>query len=182
MKNLFIRSGYLHDPIIIMANGERFDLSQLPPFLRVLLTTDGTVTKSLESYFWEPVSVHCTYQGGEKLSENAFAIDKHKGEPVLARHVMLQGMHSKRCFVRAESYIAAECLPEQMRTALKEERMGIGELLRDSGLETYRELMAFGMLYEGEREELWRTYRIMLGHKPCMQITERFDVALFRVS
>ena len=181
MKNLFISSGYLHNPIITMASGVTFDLSQLPPFLRVLLTTDGTVTKSLESYFWEPVKVHCTYQGEENLSEQALAIDKQQGDSVLTRRVMLQGAHSNRCFVHAESYIASELLPEHIRVALKEGRMGIGELLRESGLETYRELMVFGVSSEGRDEHLWRTYRIMLDHKPCMQITERFDLALFRV-
>lgn len=181
MKNLFISSGYLHDPIITMAGGARFDLSQLPPFLRVLLTTDGTVTKSLESYFWEPIDIHCTYQGEEKLSEQAWSINRQLGDSVLTRRVVLQGAHSSRCFVRAQSYIVTELLPEDMRIALKEERMGIGELLRESGLETYRELIEFGIAYDGERDDLWRTYRIMLGHKPCMQITERFDLALFRV-
>ena len=165
-----------------MDSGERFDLSQLPPFLRVLLTTDGTVTKSLESYFWEPINVHCTYQGEEKLKEQAKVINKQQGDRVLTRRVALKGAHSSRCFARAESHIALELLPENICIALKEERMGIGELLRESGLETYRELMAFGMAHDEEKgEHLWRTYRIMLNHKPCIQITEQFDLALFRV-
>lgn len=174
-------SGYLHNPIVTMTSGEQFDLSKLPPFLRVLLTTDGTVTKSLESYFWEPIDIHCSYQAEETLSEQALPINKQLGDSVLTRCVVLQGAHSSRCFVRAQSYIVSELLPEDMRIALKEGRMGIGELVRESGLETYRELIEFGIAYDGEREDLWRTYRIMLGHKPCMQITERFDLALFRV-
>ena len=30
---------------------------QLPPLLRILLVTDGTVTKTLEAYYWERISV-----------------------------------------------------------------------------------------------------------------------------
>ena len=31
--------------------------NQLPPILRVILSTDGTVTSVLESFFWETVKV-----------------------------------------------------------------------------------------------------------------------------
>lgn len=34
---------------------ERLRLERLPPFLRVLLVTDGTVTRSLAAFFLEPI-------------------------------------------------------------------------------------------------------------------------------
>ena len=46
------------------------NVAALPPFLRVLLTTDGTVTKSLEAYFWESIEVINRKQGYEKLAED----------------------------------------------------------------------------------------------------------------
>ena len=179
MKDLFTSSGYLHNPIITMVDGESFDLSQLAPFLRVLLTTDGTVTKSLESYFWEPIKVTRIFQGEEVLARDAEAIGKVQGDSVLSRRVVLQGVHSQRDFVRAQSYVCLDLLPINIRLALQEERLGTGELLSESGLETYRELMAFGLSVNDSKREMWRTYRIMLRHQPCIQITEYFDTSLF---
>jgi len=48
------------------------DFSTLPPILRVLLLTDGTVTHSLAAYFAEDIQVRCLSQvqvgAGEKVA------------------------------------------------------------------------------------------------------------------
>ena len=53
----FKSGGYLSESTILTDSGKELDLSQLPAFLRTLMVTDGTVTKSLEAWFWEPVKV-----------------------------------------------------------------------------------------------------------------------------
>lgn len=182
MKNLFVTSGYLDDPVITMADGKRFDLCKIPPFLRVLLTTDGTVTKSLESFFWEPVAVHKVFQGEVDLVSPEPFIHKVSGDSVLKRDVVLEGRHSRRVFARATSYICTESLPVSFREDLAQNRKGIGEFLRESSLETYRELMGFGLSLsdDAQGQRLWRTYRIVWAHVPCIQITETFNVSVYR--
>ena len=49
--------GYVPQGTIRDSWGHAIPLAELPPFLRALLVTDGTVTKILEAYFWEPVVV-----------------------------------------------------------------------------------------------------------------------------
>jgi chorismate-pyruvate lyase len=73
-----------------------------------------------------------------------------------------------------------------LRAKLIDGRVGIGVLLRESGLETYREIMAVGMEYgPGEQsagcENIWvyRTYRITRGKKPVILIRESFPWHLY---
>jgi len=62
--------------------------------------------------------------------------------------------------------------------------VGVGELLRECGLETYREIVAIG---EGgaaeplaDDESIWRTYRIVMEHQPFIQITEFFPRPIYQ--
>ena len=50
---LFNVSGYLRGELHA-EDGQVLEFDKLPAFLRVLLSADGTVTKILESFFWEP--------------------------------------------------------------------------------------------------------------------------------
>ena len=64
-------------------------------------------------------------------------------------------------------------------------------LIRDSGMESYREVLEIGLekfptfhYQEGSDKMqklnvLFRTYRIVLGGQPAILITERFPKALF---
>ena len=57
MESYFKSKGYVPGGIITNSRHENLDIEAMPPFLRTLLVTDGTVTKSLEAFFWEPVVV-----------------------------------------------------------------------------------------------------------------------------
>lgn len=101
---------------------------KVPPFLRALLVTDGTVTQFLQAYLWEPQDI-------------------------------LRG------------------------------KLGIGELLRDRRLETYREMLNYGSEAAGAlsdrlgtRKEdplLFRHYRILTKHRPAILVTEKFPAVHF---
>lgn len=156
------------------------DLAKLPPFLRVLLTTDGTVTKSLEAYFWEPVTVDVLQHALVELAEDAPHIDRQVGAGVLARKIELVGEQSGRVFGVADSLICEELLPDSIRDDLRAERMGIGELLRECGLETYREVLDIGCHVVEGQPLVWRTYRIAMGHQPLILITEQFPLVVFQ--
>lgn len=173
---LFKSSGYIEPRLIQLDNGDALDLAALPPFLRVLLTTDGTVTKSLESYFWEPVNVIKQYQRRETLEAALESIDKHIGDEVIVRQVSLRGEHSHCIYAHALSYVRPELLPHSICVDLEQNKVGIGELLRECGLETYRELTHVGKeLIEG-KDWVTRTYRIVMDKQPFIQITEKFSI------
>lgn len=154
-----------------------FDFHTLPPFLRVLLATDGTVTKSLEAYFWERVDVQVLEQGLVTLDAAVPAIDRQSGETVVRRSVVLRGRKSGREYVTAESLICFDLLSRNFQDDLHNRRLGVGELLLACGLETYREILELG---GDPKTEVWRRYRIVMEHRPFIQITERFPSALYR--
>ncbi len=154
-----------------------FALQELPPFLRVLLTTDGTVTKSLEAFFWERVKVNTTSQSTVVLTEDHPSLNCVAGDTVVSREVALRGLHSGRTYATAESLIRYDLLPENFRRDLNDQKLGVGELLRECGLETYREILSLG---ENDRgRSVWRVYRIVMGKQPFIQIKETFPLHLY---
>lgn len=180
MNRLFTSTGYLEADDLSTS----LAMHQLPPFLRVLLTTDGTVTKSIESYFWEPLQVRNTGQQYRRLDADAPIIQCKMGERVLRRTVELTGEQTTTCYATAVSLIRTELLSEDLRSSLEAGQVGIGELLRECGLETYREIIAVGESPPGESpmsdHVVWRTYRIVMAHKPFIQITEYFPLNVYR--
>ena len=177
MNNLFISSGFWEAGLFKAANGSQIDFANLPPFLRVLLTTDGTVTKSLESFFWEPVRIVNLEQQYIVLTNAVPVLELLPGAEVLRRKVKLVGTRSKREFAVARSLIRTEILEPGVRADLEKGKIGIGELLRELGLETYREIVEIGS--DPKQDSIWRCYRIMMNHLPLMQITEDFPQSVF---
>lgn len=173
----FIRAGELKGP-----NGWRLSLSQLPPFLRALLATDGTVTKILEAYFWEPVAVDTLEQRLEAAARAVPWLELEAGDPCMVRDARLRGTESGRRFAEAFSLIRLELIPEDLRQRLIAREIGIGVLIRDSGLESYREVLDLGLdrLDDGEGA-VFRTYRIIIARRPVILITEYFPLALYRL-
>lgn len=180
MTKHFIATGYLANGILTNRAGESFHFAELPAFLRVLLSTDGTVTKSLESYFWEPVMVENLGQAYCELELPAPIIDCAAGDRVMQRHVQLVGKHSQRHYVKADSLIRTSLMPTSVREDLEAGIVGVGEILRECNLETYREIVDFGYDNWNGQDAAWRTYRIVMDGEPFIQITEKFPVALYR--
>lgn len=169
---------------------EAVPLSALPPFLRTLLVTDGTVTKSLEAFYWEPIEVVTLSQAIVRAEHDVDWLDVAAGEEVIGRRVMLRGRTSGTRYTRAHSLIRHHLIPELLRTQLIAGSLGIGELIRDCGLETYRELLEIGAGSEvpGPAEAggeslaeslVHRTYRIVIGGQPAILVTEYFPRAVF---
>jgi chorismate-pyruvate lyase len=178
MNTLFGSSAYVETEHFLSKTENALSLSELPAFLRVLLTTDGTVTKSLEAYFWEPVSVFSVSQGLQVLHFDAPNLNRKAGSTLISRRVELRGKTSCRIYASAESLICDERLPVKLKTELNAQRLGVGELLRECGLETYREILGVGQSERGD--SVWRTYRIVMEHHPFIQITEHFPLAEYQ--
>jgi chorismate-pyruvate lyase len=134
-------------------------LSMLPPFLRVLLVTDGTVTRTLEAYFGELIGVD-VLSHAELCSEQSLPhIGVLPGDRILRRRIILRGLVTQTAYAFAESVVVTACISADLRRALIEERKGIGELLASGRMETFRELLAV----ERTRAAPWAAH---LGIRP----------------
>lgn len=156
---------------------DRVKMAALPPFLRVLLTTDGTVTRSLESYFWEPVTVHCNYQQRRRHDQAIAGLDATEGQELIERAVILVGARSRRCYAYALSHINPAAVPAELCRKLEEQQLGIGELIREGGLETCREVLSIDRGVDKKFGEiLQRRYRIVIDGRAAIHIRESFPL------
>lgn len=88
----------------------------------------------------------------------------------------------------AESVAVLDHISQQMRRQLIEQRKGIGELLREGRLETYRELLSASLTAASQWAEhlrvaataavVTRDYRIYQGGRAVLLIREMFPQAL----
>ncbi len=162
-------------------------LAALPPFLRTLMVTDGTVTKSLEAYYWEPVRIEDVIIRETHAEAAIEWLDVAAGESLIVRSVQLRGGVSRRLYASAFSIIRTAPLPPGLHGRLLSGEIGIGELIREVGLETYRELLDFGATHDmtpfGGRATdvdcVYRSYRIVVDHRPAILVSECFPIHSF---
>lgn len=159
--------------------------ANLPPVLRVLLLTDGTVTHSLAAYFNEAIEVRCLQQGRAQASAAVFG---QSGPPqdVIEREVMLTGEESGREYAHAFSTICLQGLDADMQQQLAAGEAGIGELLSARNLETFREITRIYVCdYDVDRPVpfavpapvvLARDYTIHSHGRAVIRVTEEFPV------
>lgn len=189
MKHYFKVRGFVPEGIIINGDKDKLDLRDIPPLLRMLLITDGTVTKSLEAYFWERVIVETIEQKPLNLDKDNYWLDAKAHEQVLNREIRLIGEQSGHIYAYANSLLRLEEIESDLREQLLSGKIGIGELLREKGLETYREIVDMGrnsspsitntLEIPEHSEYVYRTYRIISHHKPSILITENFPFDLY---
>ena len=161
---------------------ESVELGALNSFLRALLLTDGTVSRSLEAETLHPVEVEPVAQEECEPSE---AIAGHlqlaPGEHCLRRRIVMR-IASPTPSVWAESYVVPERLPEGFLEALTGNVQGIGGSLQQLRLESARELLWFGLATpppwpsptETPAGTVRRAYLIITRGKPALMITEDF--------
>ena len=164
------------------------DFPGLSPILRVLLVTDGTVTRTLEAYFGEAIDVDVLEHAEVNSQSPHPQIDIATGDRILHRYVRLLGRTTRRVYAVAESVAALEHISERMRRQLIQEHKGIGELLREGRLETYRDLLTANLTtadsWAGDLQVaategvVTRDYRIYQGGRPVLLIREIFPESL----
>lgn len=188
----FRSQGYLSEAIIPGFNSDQMAMDKLPPLLRTLLVTDGTVTKSLEAFFWEPVTIDTLLLESVATARQVNWLQITPGETVLLREVYLRGTQSDRIYASAFSVVRLSVLPVDIRDTLVSGKVGIGVLIRDSGLESYREILDIGTsrqtlpLYKRDKDNasdtdvVSRTYRIIVNHQPAILITENFPLVHYQ--
>ena len=189
LQTYFRSSGFIDNNIINTESGESLDLTKLPAFLRTLLVTDGTVTKSLEAWFWENVQVDPLSNKLETSEDSVLGLEVESGDKVLQREVILRGVQSNTVYACARSTVSLKHLPKEVGLALEKGKIGIGELLREKGVETYRDIFNIDyfvdlpnnddLISSLKPEILSRTYRIRVNGYPAIIVTEFFPMNVY---
>jgi len=160
--------------------------ASMEPFLRGLLFTDGTVTRTLEVESLSRVAVRVIGQAREGLGAAAAQqLEAPAGIEALRRRVTIGPADAAEPAIWAESHILAERLPAAFLAELEGSRDGIGGSLQRVELESCRELLWYGLDEPPEwsfvaprapAPVLTRLYRVIAGGCPALLISESFAV------
>ncbi len=161
----------------------RLELWQaLTPVQRAVLGCDGSFTLLLTALLGHEVKVALLEQAVERLSEDDEALLLGRGARVLKRNVRLY-TEPDCSVVFASSAIAIDRIAEPIAEDLLAGKETIGRILRNHRLETFRELIDWGVAPTPEEarayflaaEMMYRSYRIINQSTPVMIVTEFFD-------
>lgn len=162
------------------------ELIGMEPGLRTLLFTDGTVTRTLEAQTLSPVSVSVISQATVPTSDSlARLLEAPPRGQSVRRRVTISIDPSPTPAIWAESHIVPERLPSSFLDLLEHTPDGIGESLQQIRLESWRELLWFGLDSPPPWESpagydaldfLTRLYRVITRGRPALLISESFAV------
>jgi chorismate-pyruvate lyase len=169
--------------------GSSPDQASLSLVQRILLVTDGTVTRILEACSGEKVEPVKLSQSLVPWSSADTALDAAEGDVVLSRRILLRGAQSARNFLYAESLIVPCRLHPRLRHGLDHSDEPIGRLLWENRVETLRELVRWDLEPAGSCAAYFqidpgepvvsRTYRVVSQRQAIMLITEKFPANSF---
>ncbi|MCW3033524.1 MAG: hypothetical protein QOK19_1482 [Solirubrobacteraceae bacterium] len=163
------------------ADLETIELGALDAFLRNLLVTDGTVSRSLEAHTLRPVTVEPVEQS-ETLPPAPVArhLRLDQDEACMRRRVVMR-IHGSEPSVWAESFVVPGRVPVEFLRELNENSRGIGGSLERLKLESWRELLWFGLgtpppwpAKSATTRTLRRAYLILIERRPALLIAEDF--------
>jgi chorismate-pyruvate lyase len=162
------------------------EIEALDPFLRGLLFTDGTVTRTLAVQMLAPVAVEPIGQLPVPTPAHvAECLEAPLGEESIRRQVSIGVGAPPTPVLWAESFIVPERLPPGFVGLLDSAPDGIGQSLQRFSLESSRELCWFGLgpvptwAPDGAVAAdavLCRLYRIVSDGRPAILISEHFAV------
>ncbi len=164
---------------------EPVEVARLDPFLRGLLFTDGTVSRALEAQTLTPVTLEAVEQARTTAPARAARyLDVGEAEECVRRRVVMR-IAGPSPSVWAESYVLPSRLPADFVGVLDSSSHGIGGSLRQLKLESWRELLWFGLGASPSWSQdqaaaitLTRVYRIITKRLPALLISEAFAVEL----
>ncbi len=162
------------------------DITQLDAFLRSVLFTDGTVSRALEAHTLTDVAVEAVEQAPSPAPERiARHLRVQEGEECVRRRVVMR-IGGAGVSVWAESHVVPRRMPPDFLALLEEDPQGIGGSLQQLKLESWRELLWFGLgppppWADGAAPDavtLTRAYRVLTQGAPALLICEAFAVEL----
>jgi chorismate-pyruvate lyase len=167
------------------ADLEQVEIVRLDPFLRGLLFTDGTVSRALEAQTLSLVTVEALEQLQTSPPDRAARyLDATQADECIRRRVVITSEETSLS-VWAESYVIARRLPPAFLGVLDGSSQGIGGSVGQLKLESWRELLWFGLgpppRWSGAMSAavtLTRCYRIITQGKPALLISEAFAVEM----
>ncbi len=157
---------------------------KLGPLQRILLTTDGSITRTLEALTGETVRVETVTQEVMGADEDLSArLGVDVGDEVNFRVVNL--IADDRVLVRATSFTPLSRLRPEFREDIMKEDVPIGRILARLRIEARREIRDFGVIQADEVLAglfqvssgallLRRNYDIIHDESVLMNITEVF--------
>ncbi|NET02569.1 MAG: DUF98 domain-containing protein [Sphaerospermopsis sp. SIO1G2] len=174
-------------------NGNQIVWSNLSFLQRIILTNDGTLTGILEQYLEERIQLVKISEEITRNPEYIAALDLEADSQIIDRSILLQGTHSQKNFVYAESKIIIDRLDENFRQQLLTSKTTIGRLWIEFRLETFKEIIDIGKKPAQELSAyfpditpdtplLFRTYRVFANRQPIMIITENFPENYFLIN
>jgi chorismate-pyruvate lyase len=107
------------------------DLEALSPFVRALVTIDGSVTRYLETYAWEPIKV-VVVEHGEQTGDD--------GSRILRRVVAMRGLRSSLRYAAAVTEMPLALMPDEFRPLLADAARGVGQVINQLQLDTHRRI------------------------------------------
>jgi chorismate-pyruvate lyase len=168
------------------AGVDEIEIGRLDPFLRGLLFTDGTVTRSLAVHTLASVSVERVSQSeGPVPAAVAGYLETEPEDVSIRRRVRIGSGEAAVPVLWAESHIVLDRLPPGFAGLLDGAPDGIGQSLQRVALESYRELLWFGLdaapewagAPAGESQAtIRRLYRIISDRQATILISESFAV------
>lgn len=169
------------------------DVRKLDRDLRILIATDGTLTRMLGVLADDEIVVQIVGQHIRHDEPDLSGSGRLPGGRLLQRHILLKGRSSGNPFVAAESLIAVDLLPPAITENLTTTDRPIGEVISGCCLETSKEaatvwmgelpdwLVPAGPRSSPSRTAVARRYRIISAGQPVLLITEYFLPHIFRV-
>ena len=171
-----------------------WNVDDLDPFDRMLLTTDGTVTTMLEACAGEPIVTKTTRLSGPATLDqlvvatgrwwhpNAGLLRLAPTERLVARRVTLRGARSDVAYVFAESLVVSDRLPGVIAEGLRHAGASIGRLLAADQLESRRDIVEITAVRAGAIGDhlavapsapvFRRCYTILIGARPVAAVSE----------
>lgn len=159
------------------------EIQRLNRDLRILIATNGTMTRMLKALANEEIVVDIVKQQIHDVAPELPELEGGAMGRVLQRDIVLRGQTSGNAFVAAESFIAIDRLPRAIMTSLTETDRPIGEVMASSHIETFKEeakvwtgkvprWLAHDEYENSPTKTVARRYRVIAGGQPVMIITE----------
>ncbi|MHA1377103.1 MAG: chorismate--pyruvate lyase family protein [Candidatus Helarchaeota archaeon] len=174
-----------------MENLTAIEKNELSPIHRILLHTNGTVTQVLREWIGEIINVvrlnNSYYRDLEKY--NLF-YKPNKSSLLKSREIILQNFSTKKNLVYALTFIQFQNLNQVTQYKLEHTDYGIGMILEQQKLETYREILEFhridvhkfkffkNIFLKANSFILHRAYNIIHEQKIWFTINEYFPAEL----
>jgi chorismate-pyruvate lyase len=144
--------------------------AEIPNVLKVLLTTDGSITAALE-VLYGAINICALSQKHARLDAKTALKFSFPECSLIKRKTEISA--SGRVLVSAVSFIALDLMPEKFAKDLLAAKLPIGKIIAKYGLETRREIE--DIEYDAKTKRFGRVYKIIFNGSPVMLITEFFS-------